>query len=114
MEELVLSSNLDPSRSLRYPYFLDQVTKLMAAAYPDRINYMVMQAVAGFKSHWNWHRANCVIFVGFLLGNLPVEDRKKSNLNPGMVSSALITNLQDKSASVRKATAEAMALLYNY
>lgn len=114
INELFQSPNLDPQRALRYNYFLDELCKLIVRAYPERINYMVMQGVNAFKSTWSWQRANAVLLVGFLLGNLPVEDRKKSNLNPGMVAASLIQLLQDKSGAVRKATAETMALLHSY
>lgn len=114
LDQLFQSATLDPNRHLKYNMFLDEVCKIIGKGYPDRVNYMVMQAVGGFKSTWSWHRANCAYFVGFLLGNLPFEERKKSNLNPGMVAASLIALLQDKHPLVRKACAETMALLHSY
>lgn len=114
LAELFAGPNLDPQRSLRYTHFLDETSKLMVAAYPDRMNYLVMQGVAAFKSTWTWQRANAAHLVGFLLGNLPADARKQSTLNPGLVAAALISLLQDKAPSVRKAAAETMALLSTY
>jgi HEAT repeat protein len=114
IDDLFQGPNFDPQRNLRYNMFLDEVCKLMVHAYPDKVNYIAMQAVGSFKSAWNWKKANAVLLVGFLLGNLPMELRNKSNLNPGMVAAALIQLLQDKSPSVRKATSETMALLHSY
>lgn len=48
----------------------------IVVAYPERMNYLVMQCVAAFKSSWSWQRANAAYVVGFLLGNLPLESRK--------------------------------------
>jgi hypothetical protein len=67
MDALLQSPNLDPARSLKYQFFLEEVSKLIVAAYPDKMNYLVMQCVAQFKSHWPWQR--CVFMSLFLFCN---------------------------------------------
>jgi len=49
-----------------------------------------------------------------MLKNLSPETRKKTTLNPGLVTEALIALLRDKTPTVRIASANAMSLLYSY
>lgn len=39
-----------------------------------------------FKSQWNTIKAGAATFTGVLLGNLPVEKRNHTNLNPALIS----------------------------
>jgi hypothetical protein len=78
--------SLEGSRQLDYAEFLNDLSKLLIESYPERINYYVMTCVEYFQSPWNRIKANAAGFVGFLLGNLPVEKRKAANINPGLVS----------------------------
>lgn len=92
------------------------------------MNYYVMTCVEHYRSQWNTIRANAASFTGFLLGNLPVEKRRASNLNPTLVSRgtdidvisksndfpALIDLLKERDPAVRKAAADSMALMHNY
>jgi hypothetical protein len=39
-----------------------------------------------FKSEWNIIKGNAAMFVGYLLGNISVENRKGYNLNPARVT----------------------------
>jgi hypothetical protein len=114
LDQLLQSPNLDPARSLKYAYFLDEISKLLVVAYPERLNALVMAGVGQFKSTWAWQRGNAVQMVGFLLGNCPRELRGRSNLNPGLVAGALIGLLHDKVPTVRSAACEAMALMHDY
>ena len=60
LDGLLQSPNLDPARSLKFGFFLEEISKLLVAAYPDRMNFLVMQGVGQFKSQWAWQRANAV------------------------------------------------------
>jgi len=78
------------------------------------MNYYVMTCVEYYRSNWNSIKANAAAFTGNLLGNLPVEKRKASNLNPALVSKALIELLKERAPEVRKIAAESMSLLFTY
>eukprot|EP00026_Physarum_polycephalum_P000352 Phypoly_transcript_00352.p1 GENE.Phypoly_transcript_00352~~Phypoly_transcript_00352.p1 ORF type:complete len:1660 (+),score=332.46 Phypoly_transcript_00352:97-5076(+) len=104
----------DVDRSLNYDDFLNELSKLMITFYLDRVNYYAMTSLEFFKSNWNSIKENAANFTGVLLGNLPIEKRTKINLNPAIVSRALIGLLMEKAPSVRKRTAEALSLLYTY
>jgi len=112
----LLSSRLDPNRASLFQFneFLNDISKLLVNNYPDRINYYAMTAIDYFKSPWNTVKCNAANFVGFLLGSLAIEKKKISNLNPGMISKALINLLKEKEPRVRRTAAEAMSLLYNF
>jgi hypothetical protein len=129
---------LDPAKHIEYGEFLNELSKRLVRkkkknwislfflyclserscsfkqilSYPDRINYLVKNAVEYFKSPWNTLKANAAAFTGYLMGNATPEARKF--INPGLVSTALIALLKDKSPQVRKQCAEAMSLLHNY
>jgi len=112
--ESFLSKIGDDSRALSYEDFVNQLAALLIQAFPDRTNYYVMTCVDYFKSVWNTIRCNAATFVGVMLKNLPHETRKKTTLNPGLVTEALISLLRDKTPTVRIASANAMSLLYSY
>lgn len=73
-----------------------------------------MTSVEYFKSNWNICKANAVNFVGFLLGNMPAEKRKGTNINPGLITKSIILLLKERSPEVRKACADSMSLLHTY
>jgi len=107
IEKLLTSSDSD------YDEFVNFLSRALIAKYAKRINYFVMTCVEPyFKSEWDAIRANAAIFVGCLLGNLTDDMKKKLNLNPGIVTKALISLLREKSPKVREKTANAMSLLY--
>jgi len=112
--KILSSPNLDEGKSLDYPEFLNDLSIALIDSYPDKMNYYVMTSIEYFKSNWNKIRASACCFVGFLLGNLPVEKRKLTTLNPGLVSKALILMLKEKDPKVRKICSQAMSLLYTY
>lgn len=114
IHEFFQSDNFNPDRQLKYDYFLDELCKLLVTHYPERMNYLVMTSVNLFKSDWDQIKANAASFVGFLLGNLPVDKRNESNLNPALVANALVLLLTDKNPLVRQKAAEAMSLLHDY
>lgn len=76
----------DENRQILYDEFLNEFSKLLIAAFPERVNYYLMTAVEAFKSNWTVIRANAAAFSGFLLGNLSADVRKTINLNPAMGS----------------------------
>jgi len=105
----------DPDRpGLDYKDFLDSLSRLLIAYYPERMNYYVMTCVDFYRSQWNSIKANAAIFTGVLLGNLPPERRRGINLNPAIVTKALIGLLTEKATIVRKEAAEALSLLHTY
>eukprot|EP01113_Clastostelium_recurvatum_P024391 TRINITY_DN2913_c0_g1_i2.p1 TRINITY_DN2913_c0_g1~~TRINITY_DN2913_c0_g1_i2.p1 ORF type:complete len:827 (-),score=264.21 TRINITY_DN2913_c0_g1_i2:42-2447(-) len=106
--------SLDPDRGMDYDEFLDDLSRLMIQYYPERTNYYVMNCVDFYKSQWNTIRANAAVFTGVLLGNLPIDKRKGINLNPAIVTKALIGLLTEKASVVRKKASEALALLHTY
>jgi hypothetical protein len=110
-----LFTQLDPDREIDYNEFLNLLSKILIKAFPARVNYYVMTCVDPyFKSEWNVIKGNAAMFVGYLLGNVPVDNRKVYNLNPVRVTKELIALLKEKSALVRQKAADAMALLYTY
>jgi len=109
-----LLAELSPDRMVQYAEFLNDLSLVLIPSFPERINYYVMTCVDYFKSNWNSIKSNAAAFIGFLLGNLTPENSKKiNNLNPGLVSRALVNMLKDKSPQVRKTTAQAMSLLHS-
>eukprot|EP01101_Sappina_pedata_P011357 TRINITY_DN7637_c0_g1_i1.p1 TRINITY_DN7637_c0_g1~~TRINITY_DN7637_c0_g1_i1.p1 ORF type:complete len:1380 (-),score=647.08 TRINITY_DN7637_c0_g1_i1:49-4188(-) len=112
--ETFLTKVNDVSRSLSFDDFANGFTKLLIATYPDRVNYYVMTCIDYFKSNWTGIRCAAVTFIGFTLRNIPLENRKRSTVNPGLVTDALISLMKDSNASVRVATANAMGLLHTY
>lgn len=114
MEELFTSSTLDPNRSLDYSEFTNDLSIRLINSYPQRINYYVMTCIEHFKSSWNIIKANAVICVGFLLGNMSIEKRKSTNLNPGLITRAMILLLKERAPEVRKSCSDAMSLLHSY
>jgi len=103
---------LEEGKYLDYVEFLNSFSIELIKAFPERMNLYVMSSIDFFKSNWNTIKANASVFVGFLLGNLPIEKRK--NLNPSLVSKALIALLKEKNPAVRKCSAEAMSLMHTY
>jgi hypothetical protein len=129
MNELLTAPNMQPGRSLDYAEFLNDLSMILIEDYGNRINYYVMTCIEYFKSQWSTIKSNAAAFVGFLLGNLPVEKRKGTNINPGLISkgllplkcvtgtncmSALINLLKEKDPKVRKACADSMQYLWSY
>jgi len=107
--------NLFTSPFNDYNEFLNDVSIQLISSYPERLNYLVMTSINEyFKSSWDIVKANAAIFVGFILGNLPEDKKKTANLNPGLISKAIISLLKEKDPKVRKACADAMSLMHNY
>jgi len=105
---------LSPDRQIQYAEFLNDLSIALIPSFPDRVNYYVMTCVDYFRSNWNSIKSNAAAFTGFVLGNMTPESyRKVTNLNPGLVTRALVNLLHDKSPQVRKTCAQAMSLLHN-
>jgi hypothetical protein len=51
-----------------------------------------------FKSEWNIIKGNAAMFVGYLLGSIPLDNRKTYNLNPTRVTKG--TNLSPHSPAL--------------
>jgi len=109
-----LLDTLDEDSPLDFNEFVNELSKILQVAYPEKINTYVMTSVAYFKSNWDTIKANAASFVGYLLTNLSIEKRSTSNLNPGLVTKSMILLLKEKSPVVRKTTAEALGLLFDY
>jgi len=108
-------SNLFMQPNSDYNEYLNDLAQALISSYTDRLNYYVMTAINEyFKSLWNVIKANAVIFVGFVLGNLPEDKKKLANLNPGLISKACISLLKEKDPKVRKACADSISLMHNY
>ncbi|XP_014675280.1 PREDICTED: maestro heat-like repeat-containing protein family member 1 [Priapulus caudatus] len=58
---------------LHYGEFINDLSKVLIASYPEKINFYVMGNVSFFKSSCHMIRSNAAMFTGFLLGNLPKE-----------------------------------------
>ncbi|KAK3746766.1 hypothetical protein QZH41_013595 [Actinostola sp. cb2023] len=97
---------------LHYGEFTNDLSRLMIADFPEKVNFYVMGCVSFFKSSRDDIKANAAIFVGFLLGNLGVI--KRDDISKDHVCGALIMLLKDPSTKVRCKAAEAMSLLYDY
>lgn len=115
IHKLFTGSNFNPNRPLNYDDFIAYVSRLLIKAFPDRLNYYIMESVdTYFKSQWDVIKAAAANFVGNVLGSIPSEQRDAMNLNPGRVSKALISLMAQPSGMVRKKAATAMALLHTY
>ncbi|XP_031575321.1 maestro heat-like repeat-containing protein family member 1 [Actinia tenebrosa] len=98
--------------NLHYGEFTNDLSRLIIADFPDKVNFYVMGCVSFFKSSRDDIKASAAIFVGFLLGNLPVDNR--DDISKDHVCGALVMLLKDPSTKVRCKAAEAMSLLYDY
>jgi hypothetical protein len=108
----MFQKHLDPTETLLYPDFLNDLCKLIVTDFTDKVNFYIMNAVTFFKSMWSQVKANAALLVGYMLGNLPLE--KSGIISKEHVCEALTLLLRDPSPDVRASTAEAMSLLYDY
>lgn len=97
---------------LHYGEFVNNLSRLIIADFPDKVNFYVMGCISFFKSSYEDIRSNAATLAGFLLGNLP--EQKRESIPKEHVCSALIMLLKDASPKVRSRTAEAMGLLFDY
>jgi len=104
----------DESRELNYDNFLNQLSIHLIEYFPERLNLYVMTSIEYFKSEWIPLREGAAAFIGHALGNVPQDKKFSVGLNPGIISSALISLLKQKNASVRSAGAIAMSRLHSY
>jgi len=109
-----LSKITDVSRSLSFDDFIGEFSKLLINAFPERLSYYIMTCIDYFKSNWNSVRCAAATFIGITLRNLPIESRKKTTINPGLVTDALIALLKDPTPAVRVSASNAMGLLHTY
>jgi len=105
---------LDEDRELNYNEFLNQLSIHLITYFPERLNFYVMTSIEFFKSEWIPLRVGATTFIGYALGNVPDDKKFSVNLNPGIISGALIGLLKQKSAEVRAAAASAMSFLHTY
>ncbi|KFM62094.1 HEAT repeat-containing protein 7A, partial [Stegodyphus mimosarum] len=97
---------------LHYGEFINDLTKTVIADFPEKVGFYATSCMSYLKSQFLSIQCNAVSFLGYLLGNLPVE---KQNLIPKeRVCSALLVLLKDQSSDVRIRAAEALSLLYEY
>ena len=72
----MFQQHLREDASLLYADFMNDLCKLLIDDFPEKMNFYSMNSVGFFKSEWWEIKANAAIFIGFLLGNLPVEKRR--------------------------------------
>eukprot|EP01119_Soliformovum_irregulare_P013154 TRINITY_DN3473_c0_g1_i1.p1 TRINITY_DN3473_c0_g1~~TRINITY_DN3473_c0_g1_i1.p1 ORF type:complete len:1648 (+),score=609.13 TRINITY_DN3473_c0_g1_i1:20-4963(+) len=110
----LMDESLAEGKYYDYPEFLNDLSKVLIEDYTERVNYYVMTCKEYFGSNWNSIKANAATFIGFLLGNLPLNRRRATTINPGLISKALVNLLKEKDPRVRIACADAMSLLHDY
>lgn len=108
------NETLIEDQDLNYNEFLNQLSIHLITYFPERLNFYVMTSIDYFKSEWIPLRVGATTFIGFALGNVPADKKFSVNLNPGIISGALIGLLKQKSAEVRSAAATAMSFLHSY
>ncbi|KAL5467301.1 hypothetical protein EMCRGX_G031509 [Ephydatia muelleri] len=108
----MFQKHLTAGEALLYPDFLNDLCKLIVVDFIDRVNFYLMTGVGFFKSAVPEIRSNAVLFVGYLLGNMPTENAPV--VSKEHICEALILLLKDPSPLVRSSCAEAMSLLYEY
>jgi len=105
---------LEDERPLNYNEFLNQLSVHLITYFPEKLNLYVMTSIEYFKSEWIPLRVGAATFIGYALGNVPEDKKFSVGLNPGIISSALIGLLKQKSPQVRAAGAAAMSHLHAY
>ncbi|XP_048576780.1 maestro heat-like repeat-containing protein family member 1 isoform X2 [Nematostella vectensis] len=60
---------------LHYGEFMNDLSRLIIADFPEKISFYSMGCVSFFKSSRDDIKANAALFLGFVLGNLPVANR---------------------------------------
>ena len=108
----ILQKHLFPNKPIVYGEFLDTLTKKMAVAFPNKLNFFTLSATLFFKSYWPDVRANAALLVGFMLYHIPHEMHE--GISSEQVSEALIGLLHDSTPEVRISCANAISLLANY
>ena len=108
----IFQKYLDPQKSIIYGELLDTLTKKLAIAFPDKLNFFTLSATLFFKSCWNEIRANAALLVGFMLYHIP--EGFQEGISKEQVSEALIGLLHDATPEVRISCANAISLLANY
>jgi hypothetical protein len=103
---------LEHAQLLHYGEFMNDLSRLVILDFPDKVSFYTMGCIGFFKSVWKSIRSNSAMFVGFLLGNLPHQDRIA--ISKEHVCGALVLLLKDPAPIVRKKAGEAMSLLYDY
>jgi hypothetical protein len=107
-----LDEQLAPGAYFTFDDFLTDFAKLLIEYYPERMNYYVMTSIEHFQSNWTPIRGSAASFVGSLLGQLPPH--KRTTLNVGLITQALVGLLKQKEADVRRRAASAIGLLFDY
>lgn len=107
-----LDEQLAPEAMFTFDDFLTDFARLLIDYYPERMNYYVMTAIEHFQSAWTPIRGSAASFVGALLGQLPPE--KRTTLNVGLITQALVGLLKQKEPDVRRRAAAAIGLLHDY
>ena len=113
VNDLFQTGLIDNKSSFHYGEFLNDLAKLLANEFPEKISFYIMNSVSNFKSQWTEIRCNAVLFAGFMLGHLSKD--KQSLLSKEHITNALIKLLrEDPSPSVRQRAAEAISLLSEF
>ncbi|KAG8195722.1 hypothetical protein JTE90_002985 [Oedothorax gibbosus] len=97
---------------LHYGDFINDLTKTVISDLSDKVGFYATNCMSYLKSQFVCIQCNATAFLGYLLGNLPVE---KQNLVPKeRVCSSLLVLLKDQAPEVRIRAAEALSLLYDF
>ncbi|KAI6647039.1 Maestro heat-like repeat-containing protein family member 1 isoform X2 [Oopsacas minuta] len=108
----MFQKHLSSNKQIIYGEFLDGLTKKLAIAFPNKLNFFTLSATLFFKSVWPDVRANAALFVGFMLYHIPRD--LQEGISSEQVSEALIGLLHDSIPEVRVGCAYAISLLANY
>ncbi|GFQ65281.1 maestro heat-like repeat-containing protein family member 1 [Trichonephila clavata] len=97
---------------LHYGEFINDLTKTVISDFPEKVGFYATNCMSYLKSSFTTIQCNATAFLGYLLGNLPVE--KQNLIAKERVCSSLLMLLKDQCPEVRIRAAEALSLLYNY
>uniref|UniRef100_A0A915IY29 Maestro/Maestro-like HEAT-repeats domain-containing protein n=1 Tax=Romanomermis culicivorax TaxID=13658 RepID=A0A915IY29_ROMCU len=95
-----------------YNNYLKEATKFLTTFYPDRVNFYALCSGNYLKSSSIRMRCNAAYFIGFLLGNVPHEQR--TTISKDLIFTGLALLLKEPEPEVRLAAAESSAYLHGY
>ncbi|XP_028837282.1 maestro heat-like repeat-containing protein family member 1 isoform X2 [Denticeps clupeoides] len=102
----MFQKHIHEDKALHYGEFINDLTKYIVQDFPGMLNFYHITVLQFFKSNWAEIRASAAMFIGFLLGNLPMD--LFTHINMGSVTKGLVMLLQDPDPMVRVKAAEAM------
>lgn len=97
---------------IHYTEFINDLTKILISDLLEKMSFYATTCLSYLKSPFPIIQCNATVFLGYLLGNLPVE--KQTQVPKERVCSALLILLKDQSPEVRIKAAESLSLLHQY